>query len=287
MSFICPCGKRKKEELLMNFSVKKIFKPYKKLVYSLSRRRKKTFDPGVKVHDIKKTFSDRRKEYYHFHQYFWNEAPEWLRVHRAYFSGDERGFGEDAFHAMWYLIFKELRPKTVLEIGVYRGQIVSLWALLAEKFNIDAEIHGISPFTAEGDEVSEYIRNIDYYEDAIKNCRKFVLKTPVFHKGFSTDKKMQDIISSREWDIIYVDGSHDYEVAREDFNICSRSLSQGGLLVMDDSALYTGYKPFTYSSAGHPGPSRVVEEEAAEIFEEIISCGHNRCFRKLSIILNK
>ena len=47
--------------------------------------------------------------------------------HRVYFSKEFRGFGEEAFHSMWYLLLSEFKPKNCLEIGVYRGQIISLW----------------------------------------------------------------------------------------------------------------------------------------------------------------
>jgi len=36
-----------------------------------------------------------------------------------------------------------------------------------------------------------------------------------------------------------------------------------------------------YSSAGHPGPSKVAIEIDLNIFEEILSVGHNRIFKKL------
>jgi hypothetical protein len=44
-----------------------------------------------------------------------------LREPRHYFNQCRRGFGEDAFHAMWFLLFRQFRPVSFLEIGVYRG----------------------------------------------------------------------------------------------------------------------------------------------------------------------
>ena len=65
-----------------------------------------------------------------FH-YFHTRLPEPLRAHRAYFETGKRGFGEPAFHVLWYLLFREFPPESFLEIGVYRGQTLSLAALLA------------------------------------------------------------------------------------------------------------------------------------------------------------
>ena len=35
-------------------------------------------------------------------RFFYQNAPEFLKFHRAYFRQNQRGFGEDAFHVMWY-----------------------------------------------------------------------------------------------------------------------------------------------------------------------------------------
>src|SRR5437867_8857080 len=67
-------------------------------------------------------------------RYFWNGLPAPLREHRAYFHNvpqNRRGFGEDAFHTMWYLLLEEFEPANFLEIGVFRGQVISLVALWA------------------------------------------------------------------------------------------------------------------------------------------------------------
>ena len=45
----------------------------------------------------------------------------------------------------------------MLEIGAYRGQIISAWALVTKELHISCDIQGISPFTSVGDEVSTYI----------------------------------------------------------------------------------------------------------------------------------
>ena len=56
-----------------------------------------------------------------FH-YFHTRLPEPLREHRTYFATGGRGFGEESFHVMWFLLFREFAPESFLEIGVFRGQ---------------------------------------------------------------------------------------------------------------------------------------------------------------------
>lgn len=245
-----------------------------------SKRRILKFNRKLSLHEIHEKFRERNTMYNYFHHFFWNLSPSWLKEHRDYFSKDKRGFGEDAFHSMWYFIFNEFKPKQVLEIGVYRGQTISLFSLLASKFGFVSEIHGISPFSSAGDEVSVYLKNLDYENDVKTNFNYFKLPFPILHKGFSTDKEMIKIIESTQWDLIYIDGNHDYEVAKHDFNFCSKNVKKGGLIVLDDASLNTEYKPAFYSTAGHPGPSKVASEIDMNSFEEILSVGHNRVFKK-------
>ena len=250
--------------------------------YKQSKKNNPFYNKEIILKKINSEYPDLIDQYNYFHHYFWNRSPEWLKEHREYFKEDFRGFGEDAFHAMWYFIFKEFSPKKVLEIGIYRGQVISLWGLISEKLNINTDISGISPFSPAGDTVSVYLKNINYYEDVIKNCAHFNKKLPQLYKGYSTDMEMIQKIESAQWDLIYIDGNHDYEVVKKDFEVCSNSLNINGLIVLDDSSLYTSFTPKSYATAGHPGPSRLAQEIDLSDFVEIIAVGHNRVFKKIA-----
>jgi hypothetical protein len=206
--------------------------------------------------------------------------PARLRSHRAYFLSERRGFGEDAFHVMWWMLFRELRPARFLEIGVYRGQTLSLAALLQREFGIGGTVTGVSPFTASGDAVSRYRADIDYLADTRANFARFDLPVPELVRAFSTDSAAHERIGSEIWDAIYIDGNHDYEVAKADWSICSASINRGGIIVLDDAALGTAYSPPRFATAGHPGPSRLATEIDATGFREILRVGHNRVFQK-------
>lgn len=266
--------------IIKNF-YQKLLSPVFYIQWANSKRKNNNYNKEININDIKKRFPELKEQYSYFHHYFWNLSPDWLQVHRFYFKKNKRGFGEDAFHAMWYFIFKEFRPTDVLEIGVYRGQTISLFALLSKKINLKTEIHAISPFTAAGDDVSKYLETLDYYNDVIENFKHFELPIPFLHKGFSTDKPMVEIIQSQLWNLIYIDGNHDYDVVKQDFAVCSKFLKKNGLIVLDDSSLYTDYKPSHYATPGHPGPSKVALEIDFNLFHEILSVGHNRVFKKI------
>lgn len=206
--------------------------------------------------------------------------PEEFKKHRSYFRKDQRGFGEDAFHVLWWMIFRELRPQRFLEIGVYRGQTISFAAMLQRALGITGSVTGISPFSAAGDSVSSYRASIDYLHDTQLNFRAFDLTAPELIKAFSTDKIATDLIGREAWDAIYIDGNHDYEIAKADWSACSESVRAGGIIILDDAALGTTYRPPRFATAGHPGPSRLASEIGSFAFREILQVGHNRVFQK-------
>ena len=216
-----------------------------------------------------------------FH-YFHTRLPQPLREHRAYFETGGRGFGEKSFHVMWFLLFREFAPETFLEIGVFRGQTLSLAALLGHHFKRNGFIQGISPFSPAGDSVSEYRYDVDYYDDTLKNFAHFSLPAPALLKAYSTDEEACKLIASRDWSCIYIDGNHDYEVARKDWDLCAAHTRSGGLIILDDSGLNTKYAPPIFATGGHPGPSRLAQEIDHAGFREILQVGHNRVFQKIA-----
>jgi Methyltransferase domain len=219
--------------------------------------------------------------YYHrAFQDFHHSLPDELRIHRTYFRQEGRGYGEDAFHVMWWLLLNRLRPAEFLEIGVYRGQTLSLAALVSQLGAFPCEIHGISPFSAAGDSVSKYHDGLDYFSDVLSHFDHFSLPHPTLLKAYSTDPAAITLIQSRKWDCIYIDGNHDYEVVAGDWKLCAEHTRPGGCIVLDDSGLGTAYRPPRFATAGHPGPSRVAGEIDRNAFTEILQVGHNRVFRR-------
>jgi predicted O-methyltransferase YrrM len=234
------------------------------------------------LEDWGRSLSDPTNYYLDCVRYFYGpHFPEEFKKHRRYFLRDQRGFGEDAFHVMWWMLFREIRPERFLEIGVYRGQTISLAALLHRTLEIEGSITGISPFSPAGDSVSTYRENLDYLKDTQLNFRAFGLPDPELLRAYSTDCIATQRISQEAWDAIYIDGNHDYDVARDDWSACSANIRTGGIIVLDDSALGTAYNPPHFATAGHPGPSRLAAEiEDLAGFREILRVGHNRVFRK-------
>jgi hypothetical protein len=235
------------------------------------------------LEDWERSLTDPTSYYLDCVRYFQrSQFPDELKMHREYFLQDQRGFGEDAFHVMWWMLFRKLRPNQFLEIGVYRGQTLSLAAMLQNDLGITGHITGISPFTSSGDAVSSYRNDVDYLADTKTNFAHFALPEPDLVQAFSTDSAAYERIKEELWDAIYIDGNHDYEVARTDWDLCAEQVRTGGIIVLDDSAVYTAYRPPAFATAGHPGPSRVAREVDQARFREILRVGHNRVFQKLA-----
>ncbi|MBA4147337.1 MAG: class I SAM-dependent methyltransferase [Verrucomicrobia bacterium] len=236
----------------------------------------------MKLDELQHQQLSRTELYLYCAYYFDHYLPDELQAHRKYFSAAGRGFGEDAFHAMWFLLFEHFRPGTALEIGVYRGQTITLWKLLAEHFGFECDIACVSPFSSIGDSVSGYRTEINYHEDVITNHNRFNLPLPRICRSLSTSAEASTFISAGKWQIAYIDGNHDYEVALQDWETCAAALASKGIIILDDSSLQTDFRPPAFSTAGHPGPSRVAAEIDSALFSEILAVGHNRAFQKKS-----
>jgi hypothetical protein len=249
-------------------------------MYRFSRFNSK-YDKELKFTEVVNLYKTRNETHLYFHQYYIYKLPDAIKKHRVYIEKNKKGFGEAAFHAMWWKLFEEFNPKNVLEIGVYRGQVVSLWRLISDMANKDIYIGGVSPFTCMGDSVSNYLNNIDYYKDVCKTFEELRLKLPTFVKGVTRDQISVDFISSKKWDMIYIDGGHDHDDVIFDYHLCYKNLRKGGLIIFDDASLYTEYSPPAFSFAGHPGPSFVARKYADNQMEFLGSVGHNNIYRKV------
>jgi len=249
-----------------------------KRIYS---RRQSIYDHDLSFTQAVAMYPNPNKLYAYMHHYFYYLCPQILREHRQYFQQEQRAFGENAFHAMWWMLLSEFKPYRMLEIGVYRGQVISLWALISQYLNYPTEIHGISPFGPLGDAVSVYLHNLDYMDDVLQSCRYWKLDPPILVKALSTDPQAVKHIQEHTWDLIYIDGSHDYEIALSDYRLCRDNLNPGGILVLDDASVGTSFNPPRFAFAGHPGPSRVARELADKEMRFLCAVGHNNLYKNI------
>ena len=182
---------------------------------------------------------------------------------------------------MWWLIIKEYKPKKILKIGVYRGQIITLLGLISNQVSHKVKIYGLSPFTDEGDSVSYYSPAINYYDDVLTSISKYKIKKQItLWKNYSNDAERSRKLKENSWDLVNIDRNHEYQIVKIDYESSLKALNPGGLMVIDDSSPYTDYNAPNFSFKGHPGLSRICSEMAMKQMKYIAAVEHNNIFKK-------
>ena len=116
------------------------------------------------------------------------------------------------------LYYATKNKKTALEIGVYMGhsQLIMLLA------NNELEIHSIDIDSTYSGPAIEVLK------------RHFPLAKLNFIVGPSLEH-LQNVISSKDnWDVIHIDGDHNIEVVKKEWEICKPVLKEGNILIFDD-----------------------------------------------------
>lgn len=195
------------------------------------------------------------------------------------------GCGELSFTWSWKILVDSLPDNfKFLEIGVYQGRVLSQVGMLAKNINKKCIILGVTPLSTSGDKYSNY-KKANYLKIIQQNFKKLnnTIDNLKIIKGYSQDKDIIECVKMQEkYNMIFIDGSHDYEDVVHDILTYSKLLLIGGYLVMDDSSLYLNdsYGQFK----GHPDVSKACKDylENNPDFEELYAVGHNRVWRKIS-----
>lgn len=228
----------------------------------------------------------------------------YLKAHRDWVEQNKWGFGDRAFHYMWYLLLTQgvlNRPDpSILEIGVYKGQVISLWSLIAAREGMPASIYAITPLSAKRlfptylhrlalalskqyrkDALSGNLyAKADYFQCIERVYAQFDLDislTTLF-RGYSGDEHIKKAVAGMMFDLIYIDGGHSYEEASHDINYFGEKVKVGGYLVIDDASFFL---PGTAFWKGHEAVSRAAEEIDARRFANVLNVGHNRVYARI------
>lgn len=228
-----------------------------------------------------------------------NEIPR-VKRHRDYVEQHDQGFGDRAFHYLWKLLVDQAPDEfSFLEIGVYQGQIISLIPLLASLANKQATIHGVTPLDASGDKYSDY-PDIDYLDRIQTIFQQFDLpqENLTIYQGLSTEASVKVEVSEKApFDLVYIDGCHEYDVVVSDILTYGLMLKPGGFLVMDDASIDLDLPPFfqitsnhggiaehQYAFPGHADVSRAANDVLngnPHLFRHLFACGHNRVWLRI------
>lgn len=231
---------------------------------------------------------------------------DFLNEHRTHIENNKLGFGDRAFHYMWYLIIKSLvsalPSPNVLEIGVYKGQVISLWSLLANNFAEKVFIYAVSPLEGNPEpkslfekfktflnkrqridfKVGNYYTQDNYLYSIESLFSKFNLEfnDVKLIQGYSNDIRVISKVKERYYDLIYIDGDHSFEVVKEDIINYSPLIRQNGYLVMDDASYYLPGNKFWKGYKSVADACQLLPELG---FQNVLNVGHNRVFKKCGI----
>ena len=217
-----------------------------------------------------------------------------LKNHRTYVCENKLGYGEPCFHGMWDVLVDEMPSEfNFLEIGVFKGQITSLIRLIANYKKKACQVVGVTPLDVHApDTYANFTRPDKLKEDdLIRGLTQLyehydldVHKDLKLIQGYSYDEHVKEQVRLlAPYDMIFIDGGHDYRTILNDIKLCAPLIKQGGYLVIDDSAnhLNTGF-----SFKGYPDVSRCVDELLPPLgwnasFKHLFNAVHDRVWQKI------
>ncbi len=199
------------------------------------------------------------------------------------------GFGELAFQWNWWLAVKDAPTAfKFLEVGVYKGRVLATIQYLADRMKKSPTIVGVTPLSTEGDKYSGY-DDVDYFAAIRRSYEKTgsggvsFANTRII-KGYSQDPvTLCEAAQQGPYDIIFIDGCHDYDVVCQDISNYVALLREGGLLVMDDASLFLEAPAGRFH--GHPDVAKAIRDriDGNPALRHIYAVGHNRVWRKCPV----
>ena len=235
-----------------------------------------------------------------------NSIP-FLKTHRDFVEANSLGMGFRAFHYMWLLVLDDLHRRfgkvAALEIGVFKGQVVSLWGTIGKEMGIPVHITALSPFAGNQPRlriVRSLMRRFSrryrerrktgslYYDDDYLDATRSIFERFVgsfdqvrIIKGLSTDPAVCRNVGNEAFNLIYIDGDHSYEAVASDIAWYAPLVVPGGYLVMDDASFFlpTLENADTPFFKGYESVARACEAIPNLGFTNVLNVGHNRIYR--------
>jgi SAM-dependent methyltransferase len=180
------------------------------------------------------------------------------------YTPDLQGWGST--HPVFRYLIEDIRPRLILEVGTWKGASALHMAQIQRSLNIeDAEICCVDTWLGALEFWLGSHRDLERYQSLkLQNGFPSVYYTflrNVLFKGADrliTPFPTTSAIAARffayhgiKFDLIYIDGSHDYEDVRDDLSVYWSLTAPNGALLGDD-----------YGNKDWPGVERAVDEFA-------------------------
>ncbi len=165
------------------------------------------------------------------------DALPWLRAHRDFIESAQFGFGDRPFHWLYWLLVQQMpQDFAFLEVGVFKGQVTSLIALCAKQCAKNAVVFGVTTLKNTPDVRCRYPDG-DYAKWIAEIHNKFEVPQPLLIVGRSDDPKVIQAVQLRSYDLVLIDGSHDYLDVVHDIENYAKCVKMGCFLLMDDASI--------------------------------------------------
>jgi predicted O-methyltransferase YrrM len=166
-------------------------------------------------------------------------SPEYAAVH-AYFSlYPGRSLMSDHSRAVLYSLVRMMRPQLIAEIGTLHAGTTEVFARALWQ-NGGGVVHSADPY---GGERCPAI--IGQWPEELQRHAQY-------HPKSSMDFFSRMVLESRTFDLLLIDGNHDYEYALFDLQMAARLVRPGGVVVMDNAEQSGPFKATRLFLAANP-----------------------------------
>jgi predicted O-methyltransferase YrrM len=160
------------------------------------------------------------------------------RIIDASFDYKGRGYYAD-IHSVQrkseiYALAEEVRsrnPKIIVEIGTYRGGTFFIWVRSNPNLELIISIDLPDGAFGGGYDVRRQRLYRQFLNDRIECKAEFLRTNSHDPKTFS---KVSEILMGRDIDFLFIDGDHSYEGVKQDFDLYSPLVREGGLVAFHD-----------------------------------------------------
>lgn len=130
------------------------------------------------------------------------------------------------------------RSGVIVEIGSWKGRS-TIWLGTGSKEGNRVSIYAIDPHTGSPEHRKRYgkVSTVDDFKKNIKMARVDDLVTLIVKTSEEAARDFRDPVS-----FIFIDGAHEYEAAKLDFDLWFPKIVNGGVMAFHDTILWSGPK---------------------------------------------
>lgn len=154
------------------------------------------------------------------------------------------GYLTDKEGELLYNLAKNCTGKGVIvEIGSWKGKS-TIWLGKGSKRGNKVKIYSIDPHTGSSKEESKKVWTFEEFKKNIKDAEVDDIVTPLVKTSVEAAKDFKESV-----ELIFIDGAHEYELVKLDFELWFPKVINGGIMAFHDATTYEWL-----------GPKKVVEE---------------------------